>query len=150
MFNEPKHILSGVPQGSVLGPLLFLVYTSDMGVGLENDLIVYADDHTLKAVIRSPQQRVEVAQSLNRDLERKRVWCSHWGMKLNSSKTKTLLISRSRTEIPPHPSLFIGNTSLAQSEYLTILGVTFDSRLTFQQHLMNVSTNAARKLGIVR
>ena len=69
---------------------------------------------------------------------------------MNSSKTKTLLICRSCTEVPPHPSLFIGNTSLAESECLTILGVTFDSLLTFQQHLMNVSTNAARKLGIVR
>ena len=68
---------------------------------------------------------------------------------MNSSKMNTLLSSRSCTEVPPHPSLFIGNTSLAESEYLTILGVTFDSHLTFQQHLMNVSTNAARKPGIV-
>ena len=45
-------------------------YVGDMGVGLENDLIGYADDHTLKAVIRSPQQRHEVAQSIDRDLER--------------------------------------------------------------------------------
>ena len=52
--------------------------------------------------------------------------------------------------MPPHPQLFIGNSSLAESDSLTILGVTFDSRLCFQQHLINVSANAARKLGIVR
>ena len=121
-----------------------------MLVGVENDLIGYADDHTLKAVVRTPQQRSIVAQSLNRDLERIQEWCSRWGMKLNSSKTKTLLISRSRTSVPPHPPLHIGNTSLAESETLTILGVTFDSHLSFQQHLINVSANAARKLGIVR
>ena len=149
VFSEPKPIRSGVPQGSVLGPLLFLVYTSDMAMGLENDLIGYADDHTLVATIRSPQQRNLVAQSLNRDLEKIREWCSRWGMKLNSNKTKTLLISRSRTIEPPHPQLFVGNTPLAESEFLTILGVTFDSHLTFQQHLRNVSSNAARKLGIV-
>ena len=150
VFSESRPVLSGVPQGSVLGPLLFLAYVGDMGVGLENDLIGYADDHTLKAVIRSPQQRHEVAQSIDRDLERIQVWCSRWGMKLNSSKTKTLLISRSRTVVPPHPQLFIGNTPLAESDFLTILGVTLDSRLSFQQHLINVSANAARKLGIVR
>ena len=150
VFSDPKPILSGVPQGSVLGPLLFLVYTSDLAAGLENDLIGYADDHTLIAKIRSPQQRNLVAQSLNRDLERIREWCSRWGMKLNASKTKTLLVSRSRTEQPLHPPLSVGNTLLAESDFLTILGVTFDSHLTFQQHLRNVSANAARKLGIVR
>ena len=150
VFSDPKPILSGVPQGSVLGPLLFLVYTSDMAAGLENDLIGYADDHTLVADIRTPQQRNLAAQSLNRDMERIHEWCHRWGMKLNPSKTQTLLISRSRTKLPLHPSLSVGNTLLAESEFLTILGVTFDSHLTFQQHLRSVSANAARKLGIVR
>ncbi|MEL6846781.1 MAG: reverse transcriptase domain-containing protein, partial [Bacteroidota bacterium] len=116
VFSEIKPIRSGVPQGSVLGPLLFLAYISDMDTGLENDLIGYADDHTLKAVVRSPQHRIEVAQSLNRDLERIRAWCSRWGMKLNSSKTKSMLVSRSRTAHPPHPQLFIGNTALVESD----------------------------------
>ena len=50
-FSEPRAILPGVSQGSVLGQLLFLVYTSDMMVGLENYLIGYAHDHTLEAVV---------------------------------------------------------------------------------------------------
>ena len=150
VFSEARPILSGVPQGSVLGPLLFLVYTSDMVIGLENDLVQYADDSSLKGAIRSPQQRNQVAQSLNRDLERIHLWCNRWGMKLNPGKTKTLIISRSRTEEPPHPPLCISDTLLAESEFLTILGVTFDSRLTFERHLTNISANAARKLGIVR
>ena len=150
IFSEPRPVVSGVPQGSVLGPLLFLVYTSDMIIGLENKIVQYADDTTLVAVVRSPEMRSEVASSLNRDLERISQWCSRWGMKLNSSKTKTLLVSRSRTDEPPHPPLCVGNTLLAESEYLTVLGVTYDSHLTFEKHLSNVSANAARKLGIVR
>ena len=121
--------MSGVPQGSVLGPLLFLVYTRDIDVGLENELVGYADDHSLKADIRTSKQ-CEVAQSINRDLERIREWCICWGMKLNSSKTKTLLISRSRTVVPSHPQLYIWNSLFADSDSLFTLGVTFDSRLT--------------------
>ena len=150
VFSEPRPVVSGVPQGSVLVPLLFLVYTSDMIIGLENKIIQYADDTTLVAVVRSPEMRNQVASSLDRDLERVRNWYSRWGMKLNSTKTKTLLVSRSRTNNPPHPPLSVGNTFLAESEFLTILGVTYDSHLTFERHLLNVSANAARKLGIVR
>ena len=76
--------------------------------------------------------------------------CCCWRMKLNSSKTKPLLISHSHISIPPHPPLHIGNTSLAESETLIILGITFHSHLSSQQHLINVSANAARKFGIVR
>ena len=94
------NVVSGVPQGSVLGPLLFLLYTSELFSILENKLIGYADDSTLMAVVPSPGARVRVAESLNRDLVRVNAWCDLWGMKLNASKTKTMIVSRSRTMHP--------------------------------------------------
>ena len=95
-------VVSGVPQGSVLGPLLFLLYTSELFSIMENELIGYADDSTLVAVVPSPDVRIAVAESLNRDLSRVSEWCNLWGMKLNASKTKTMIVSRGQC-IPSHP-----------------------------------------------
>ena len=104
--------VSGVPQGSVLGPLLFLLYTSELFSILENKLIGYADDSTVIAVVPSPGIRVMVAESLNRDLVRVNAWCDLWGMKLNVSETKTMIVSRSCTMHPQPPPLTIDGTLL--------------------------------------
>ena len=82
--------------------------------------------------------RVTVAESLNRDLVRVNAWCDLWGMKLNASKTKTMIVSRSRTMHPQLPPLTIDGPVLKESDDLDILGVTFYSKLTFKKHLRSV------------
>ena len=77
--------VSGVLQGSVLGPLLYLLSTSEIFSILEYKLIGYANDSTLIEVVPSPDVRVTVAESLSRDLVKVSEWCDLWGMKLNAS-----------------------------------------------------------------
>ena len=73
------NVVLGVPHWSVLGPLLFFLYTSELFSILEKKLIGFADDSTFMAVVPSPGVRVAVAESLIRDLGRVSEWCDLWG-----------------------------------------------------------------------
>ena len=73
--SQLVNIVTGESQGSVLGPLLFLLYTSKLFSFLENKLIGYVDYSTLIAIVPSPGVRVTVAESLNRDLVKVSEWC---------------------------------------------------------------------------
>ena len=129
--------------------LLFLLYTSELFSILENKLIGYADYSTLMAFVPSPGVRVAVAESLILDLGRVSEWCDLWLMKLNASKTKTMIVSRSRTMHPQLPPLTIGGTVLKESDDLIILGVTFYSKMTSEMHQRSVSRAASQRLGIL-
>ena len=105
--SERFPIVSGMPQGSVLSPLLFILYTSELFELVENRLYAYAEDSTLLAVVCKPADRPAVAASLNRDLARIQDWCNHWCMILYTNKTKALVVSRSRTMNLPHGDLVL-------------------------------------------
>ena len=98
----PKVLLLTLPLGSVFCLQLFLLYTAELFSLVEYQLYDYADDYTLVAVVPSPADRVAVTESMNRDLNRDCVCCDVPGMKLNVSKTKTMIVSRSCTV---HPQL---------------------------------------------
>ena len=98
----------------------------------------------------SPGVRVAVSESMNRDLNWVSVLCNLCGMKLNASKTKTMIVSRSRTMLPQSPTLTTGGTVLNEFDDLVILGVTFDSKRTFENHLRPVSSAASQLLGVLR
>ena len=90
------------------------------------------------------------AESLNRDLGKASEWCDLWGMKLNASKTKTMVVCRSRTMHPQSPPLTTGRSVLKESDEFDIFGVTFNCKMTFEKHLRSVSWSASQRLGILR
>ena len=71
-------------------------------------------------------------------------------MRLNIKKTKVMVVSRSRTIAPGYGDLTLGGTELEEVKSLRILGMTFDSKLTFETHVREVASKAARSLGVVR
>ena len=83
--SEWRDILSGVPQGSVLGPLLFVIYINDLPDGVKNIFKMYADDSKVIA---------ESGQGLQEDIGRIKEWCNKWSMKLNSQKCKIMYFGK--------------------------------------------------------
>ena len=111
--NKLVNVESGVPQGSVFGPLLFLLRTSELFSILENKLIGYADDSTLIAVVPC-----SVEESFSHNLVKVSEWCFLCGMKLNASKTKIMIVSMSCTMHHQLPVLTIDGTVLDESDDL--------------------------------
>ena len=149
------NVVLRVPQGRVLGPLLFFMFTSKFFSILENTLIGYSVDGSdslchFDGCCDIPRRPSYSSRVLIRDLGRVSEWCDLRGMKFNASKTKTMIVSRSRTMHPQSPPLTIGGTVLKESDGLVILGVTFDSKMTFEKHLRSVSRAASQRLDILR
>ena len=149
-FSQFSTVLSGVPQGSVLGPLMFIIFTADMWSNIESDMVSYADDTTLSVNINSTNDRLVKANMLCRDISRIKSWCDRWGMKLNPSKSRSLIVSRSRTPQPQHPVLNVDNDVIPNFSTLKLLGVTLDSKLTFETHVRSVVSCISQKLGLLR
>ena len=150
VFSSSIDVVSDVPQGSVLGPLLFLLYIADLPRLLQNELVGYADDSTLLCRIPHPRDRSSVAASLNEDLAVISNWCSRWGMLVNPSKTRGMLISRSRTVEPSFPDLLIDGSVVEMVSELKILGVIIDSKLSFEKQVRAIAASASMRVGILR
>ena len=93
-YSDLQPIKAGVPQGNVLGPLLFLVFINNLFSQASNHLDIFANDSTLWSIVDN--DRKEVAESLNRDLDAIQSWAEKWIVKYNHTKTELLTISRKR------------------------------------------------------
>ena len=136
-------ISSGVPQGSILGPLLFTIYMDhicNVTLSPKTRIILYADDILLYAPITAKF-------SLQSDIDAISSWISSAGLSLNLSKTKFLVLSRKRC--PPSLSLRVAGSSIVQVTSFKYLGVTISSNLSWRSHINNVSSKAKRQVGFL-
>ena len=100
MISEWASIFAGVPQGSILGPLLFLIFINDIVNNIQSNIRLFADDTSLYIIVENPNT---AALTLNSDLGTIHHWADNWLVDFNPTKTTSLLISRKR--IPEHTLL---------------------------------------------
>ena len=134
--NSSIHVISGVPQGSDFGPLLFMLYIADLPGLLQNVLDGYADDSTLFYRIPHPRDRSSVVPSLNEDLAMISNWCSRWGMLVNQSKTRGCL--------------FLVLVRLNPCSLTWSLSVILDSKLAFKKQFRETAASSLMRVGILR
>ena len=139
---------ASVAQGSILGPLLFSIFIDDLENECENELLLYADDSTLFCIVDSEAKRINAAECLNRDLTKIKAWAEKWKVVFEPSKCRAMVISRKRN--PFNCKLYFDGEEIMKTNELKILGMTFDSKLTWNKHLSNVSGRAGQKLGALR
>lgn len=144
--SEWAFVKAGVPQGSILGPLLFLIYINDIVNELQASVRLFADDTSLYLIIDNPNTAAIV---LNNDLRHISSWADDWLVNFNPSKTCTMLISRKQEPID-HPPLFMSNILIGNTNNHKHLGLTFSNNCNWTEHISNITTAAWTRLNLLR
>ena len=139
-------IKAGVPQGSILGPLLFLIYINDIVLNVNSTVRLLADNTSLYLIVDNP---TEAARCLNSDLELMYQWAESWLVKFNANKSEALLISR-KTNRPLHPQLLMNNEPIKEVSYHKHLGIFLSSDGTWHDHINSITSKAWLRVNLMR
>ena len=131
-LSDTQIIPAGVPQGSVLGPLLFLVYINDITESIQSNIKLFADDTSISQSHTNPTFR---AQVLNSDLEAVSQWAANWKINFNATKTELMTIKRDNKVIEP---LIFNNTTLNEVSEHKHLGLVLQNNCKWDRHIHNL------------
>ena len=139
----------GVPQGSILGPLLFLIYINDLPEALESSVKLLADDTSLFSTVYDPNMS---ADQLDKDLKKKLEWAYKWKIIFNSDSSKPaqeVIFSRKTNKIN-HPTITFNTVPVARAPCQKHVGLYLDEKLNFNHHI-NVKISKTNKgIGIIK
>ena len=139
-------VTSGVPQGSILGPLLFIIFMNSINylpLSPGSKLVLYADDIVLYRPINSPEDVSIIQEDINQILN----WTKAHSLTLNSAKTNLLPVTRSPRPIPIH--LNLGSNPIQTVSSVKYLGVTITHDLSWKRHTLNVIKAAKSQIGLL-
>ena len=142
--SDSASVLSGVPQGSVLGPCLFLLYINDIAENLQGTVRLFADDTMIYMVIRSETDAI----NFQKDLDMLCEWEKTWMMEFHPDKCEIISITRKRSPIH-HPYKLHGK-SLKHVECTKYLGIKIAKDLRWNNHIEYVTAKATNSLNFLR
>ena len=137
------------PQGSIVGPLLFVIYINDLLDGLNLIAKLFADDTSLFSIVQDPN---ESAKFLNLDLSVISLWTYQWKMLFNPDPKKTaheVIFSRKKNE-ETHTSVFYNNIEVSRTDSQKHLGLVLDNKLTFKKHVKDKLNKAYFGVGKIK
>lgn len=143
-MSDSKTLSAGVPQGSVLGPLLFLIYVNDIVEHLVSITRLFADDTSLS--FTSPNI-FDIEGILNHDLRLITAWAEQWLVDFNPNKTEAILFSNSNVN---NPLLYFDNVPITFVQEHKHLGLTFSHDGKWHTHINNILSSASKMLGVMR
>ena len=148
-FSNWKPIEAGVPQGSILGPLFFLIYVNDISDNLQSEVKIFADDTSLFSTVHDSNN---CARLLNSDLLLIQNWALQWKMSFNpdpSKQAQEVIFSR-KINKPIHPQLFFNENIINSIPHQKHLGIILDQKLNFQEHINSILSKVNRSIGLLR
>lgn len=148
MQSEYRLITHGVPQGSVLRPLLFIIFTNDLPQSVSRSILdIYADDTTLSTTA-AVSDLPTIQQRLQHDINKIADWTYGNKMVLNTSKTKSLLVTGKRLEkkaLDTALKISCNSSEIEQVNSQKLLGVKLDSHLNFTEHIDDICKKVSRR-----
>ena len=145
--SPTKPVYLGVPQGSILGPILFLLYINDIGnISDSLNTILFADDSTFYITRDHP---TEIIIRANAELSKFSDWCLANRLTVNTTKTYYMLFTNTITNYQPLPNLSILNDDIIQVDKIKFLGIIFDKNLNFKHHISNLCLKLSRTIPLL-
>ena len=138
-------ITAGVPQGSILGPLLFLIYINDIVSDINARIRLFADDTSLFLIVEDPSAAAAI---LNEDLQKISTWASKWLVRFNPNKTESLIITR-KTRPLYRPPIFMLDVQINQVASHKHLGIFLSSDLHWTVHINYIKTKCWKRINIM-
>ena len=149
VFSSSRRFTQGLPQSSVLAPLLFLFYIKNLASSLNDDAVIalFADDISILTTARKKEDGEAAAQSVVNSLL---IWSQEWKLNLNADKSEVCPFSTWSNDSTWQPTIFIDTQKIRVNITPRLLGVILDRSLTFNAHLKKLTTSLSSSIRIIR